>query len=264
MIPTTRFAEPYDPSERLRLPSDEWLDDHQQGLHPGGSEPKFDPYERFLAMPVKPSLLDLMRSDLETKDLQKPPPSPMRAPPESEPPVTSMCWDFDYVRDEPPTVRRIQQENQSHSTPRADTRTTIPRLRPAPEMPRPRAASAPPAAHPAKRLAVQYLPTTEEITPPATPQRADAITPEKAPVNSVDIDIVPDTPPAVVKPGRSRGRGKWRPQQKPAPRVGTRSSSRIMDIERRELEEAQGATARWPAQPPVTAQLETMTSVRCL
>ena len=106
---------------------------------------------------------------------------------------------------------------------------------------------------------MQYMPTTEEITPPATPQRADAITPEKAPVNPADIDIVPDTPPAVVKPGRSRGRGKWRPQQKPAPRVGTHSSSRIMDIERRELEEAQGASARWPAQPHVTAQLETMT-----
>ena len=24
--------EPFDPSARLRLPSDEWLDDHQQGL----------------------------------------------------------------------------------------------------------------------------------------------------------------------------------------------------------------------------------------
>ena len=251
--------EPYDPSARLRLPSDEWLDDHQQGLQPGSSEPRFDPYERFLAMPVKPSLLDLMRSDLETKDLQKPPPSPVRAPPESEPPITSMCWDFDYVRDEPPTVRRTQKETQSHSTPRAEPRTTTQRLRPAPEMPSPRAASAPPAAHPANRLAVQYMPTTEEVTPPATPQRADVRTPEKAPAIPADIEIVPDTPPAVVKPGRSRGRGKWRLQQKPAPRVGMRSSSRIMEIEKRELEEAQGASARWPAQPHVTAQLETMT-----
>ena len=106
---------------------------------------------------------------------------------------------------------------------------------------------------------MQYMPTTEEITPPATPQRADVRTPEKAPATTADIEIVPDTPPAVVKPGRSRGRGKWRPQQKPAPRVGTRSSSRIMEIEKRELEEAQGASARWPAQPHVTTQLETMT-----
>ena len=48
--------EAYDPSTRSRLPSDEWLDDHQQGLQPGSSEPRFDPYDRFLTMPVKPSL----------------------------------------------------------------------------------------------------------------------------------------------------------------------------------------------------------------
>ena len=72
--------EPYDPSTRSRLPSDEWLDDHQQGLQPGSSEPRFDPYDKFLTMPVKPSLLDLMRSDLETSELQKPPPTPERAP----------------------------------------------------------------------------------------------------------------------------------------------------------------------------------------
>ena len=45
--------EPYDPSTRSRLPSDEWLDDHQQGLQPGSSEPRFDPYDKFLTMPVK-------------------------------------------------------------------------------------------------------------------------------------------------------------------------------------------------------------------
>ena len=38
--------EPYDPSNQERLPSDEWLDDYQQGLHPGSSEPKPDPYDR--------------------------------------------------------------------------------------------------------------------------------------------------------------------------------------------------------------------------
>ena len=229
--------EPYDPSARSRLPSDEWLDDHQQGLQPGSSEPRFDPYDKFLVMPVKPSLL------------HKPPPTPERAP------QTTMRWDFDYIRDEPPTVQRIQKETQQHSTPRADPRTTTPRTRPALEMPRPRASSAPPSAHPAKRLAVQYLPTTEEITPPVTPPRADIRMPETA----IDIEIVPDTPPAVVKPGRSRGRGQWRAQQKQAPRVGTRSSARIMELEQRELEEAQAASARWPAQPNVTTQIETMT-----
>ena len=249
--------EPFDPSTLSRLPSDEWLDDHQQGLHPGSSEPRFDPDDRFLTMPVKPSLLDLMRSDLETNELQKPPSMPVRAP------QTTMNWDFDYVRDEPPTVQRVQNEPQPHSTPRAEPRTTHPRLRPAIAPPRPRAQSAPPSAHPAKKLAVQYMPTTEEITPPTTPPRADIRTPPRAairtPEKAMDIQIVPDTPPAVIKTGRGRGRGKYRAQQQPAPRVGMRSSSRIQELERREEEEAQAASARWPAQPTVTAQLESMT-----
>ena len=38
-----------------------------------------------------------------------------------------------------------------------------------------------------------------------------------------------------------------------------RSSSRIQELEQREEEEAQAASARWPAQPTVTAQLESMT-----
>ena len=88
-----------------------------------------------------------------------------------------------------------------------------------------------------------------------TPPRADIRTPEKA----IDIEVVPDTPPAVIRPGRGRGCGKWRAQQQQAPRVGTRSSSRIMEMEQREVEEAQAASARWPAQPNVTTQIETMT-----
>ena len=108
--------EPFDPSTISRLPSDEWLDDHQQGLHPGSSEPRFDPDERFLPMPAKPSLLDLMRSDLETNELQKPPAMPVRAP------QTTMNWDFDHIRDEPPPIPRAPIERQPHSTPRAEPR----------------------------------------------------------------------------------------------------------------------------------------------
>ena len=33
--------EPYEPEDTNRLPSDEWLDDHQQGLRPGSSEPSY-------------------------------------------------------------------------------------------------------------------------------------------------------------------------------------------------------------------------------
>ena len=125
--------EPYDPNLRARLPSDEWLDDHQQGLHPGSSEPRYDPYDKYLAMPVQPSILDLMRTELETSELSKPPPSPERAPP------NTIRWDFDYIRDEPPTVQRLSEEPQQHSTPRADPQTPTVCPRPALELPRPRA-----------------------------------------------------------------------------------------------------------------------------
>ena len=83
--------EPYDPTSQARLPSDEWLDDHQQGLQPGSSEPRPDPYDRYLAMPIQPSILDMMRSEMETSELNAPPPPPERAP------SKTIRWDFDYT-----------------------------------------------------------------------------------------------------------------------------------------------------------------------
>ena len=239
--------EPYDPNLRARLPSDEWLDDHQQGLHPGSSEPRYDPYDKYLAMPVQPSILDLMRTELETSELSKPPPSPERAPP------NTIHWDFDYMRDEPPTVQRLSEEPQQHSTPRADPRTPTVRPRPALELPRPRASSAPPASHPAKRVALQYLPVTEEVTPPITPPRAQARTPDP------EIIVVPDTPSPVTKPGRSRGRGTWRAPQQTAPGVGTRSMTRLAELELREKEQAQAASAIWPTSPDISDDIQHLT-----
>ena len=231
--------EPYDPSHLTRLPSDEWLDDHQQGLQPGSSEPRYDPYDRYLAMPTQTYILDMMRSDMETSELNKPPPPPERAPPKT------ISWDFDFVRDEPPPVKRLTEDPQQTSTPRADPRTHSVCPRPALELPRPRASSAPPMSHPAKRVALQYLPVTEEITPPITPPRAQDKTPEP------DIDVVPDTPSPVTKHGRSRGRGTWRAPQKqaPAPGVGMRSMTRLAEMKKREDEQAQAASARWPPSP---------------
>ena len=49
--------EPFDPTGQNRIPSDEWLDDHQQGLEPGSSEPKHVEFSKFKVMPQKPSLL---------------------------------------------------------------------------------------------------------------------------------------------------------------------------------------------------------------
>ena len=63
--------EPYDPFVQERLPSDEWLDDLQQGLIPPGTAPgspkvmEYDPETH--EMPVRPSLIDTMRQDMHQK-----------------------------------------------------------------------------------------------------------------------------------------------------------------------------------------------------
>ena len=241
--------EPYEPGQTNRLPSDEWLDDHQQGLHPGSSEPRYDPYDRYLAMPKQASIMDMMRSDMETSELNKSPPPRARAPPQT------IRWDFDFVRDEPPPVRRLTEDPAQTSTPRAEARSQNIRPKPALELPRPRASSAPPASHPAKRVALQYLPVTEEVTPPVTPPLAQDKTPEP------DIDVVPDTPSPVAKPGRSRGRGSWRAPKKlsPAPGVGTRSMTRLAELKQREDEQALAASARWPPSPDISADIQHLT-----
>ena len=241
--------EPIEPGHPTRLPSDEWLDDHQQGLHPGSSEPRYDPYAKYLAMPNPPSIMDMMRNDMDTGELDKAPPPRARAPPQT------IRWDFDFVRDEPPPVKRLTEDPVQTSTPRAETRSQNLRPRPALELPRPRASSAPPASHPAKRVALQYLPTTEEITPPVTPPRAQDKTPE------AEINVVPDTPSPVTKHGRSRGRGSWRapPKPTPAPGVGTRSMTRLAELQQREDEEALAASARWPPSPDISTDIQHLT-----
>ena len=95
--------EPFDPSQQARLPSGEWLDDHQQGLQPGSSEPRSDPYNRYLPMPIQPSILDMIRSDVENNE-------PEPAPTTERTLTPTIRWDFDYVRDEPPVVQRIAEE----------------------------------------------------------------------------------------------------------------------------------------------------------
>ena len=241
--------EPIDPGQLTRLPSDEWLDDHQQGLHPGSSEPRYDPYAKYLAMPNPPSIMDMMRNDMDTGELDRAP------PPRACAPTQTIRWDFDFVRDEPPPVKRLPENPVQASTPRADTRSQNVRPRPALELPRPRASSAPPVAHPAKRVALQYMPTTEEITPPVTPPRAQDNTPE------VEMNVVPDTPSPVTKHGRSRGRGSWRAQPKPtpAPGVGTRSMTRLAEIQQRENEEALAASAHWPPSPDLLTDIRHLT-----
>ena len=241
--------EPFEPSDPSRLTSDEWLDDHQQGLHPGSSEPRYDPYDTYKPMPLQPSIMDMMRSDMDTSDMNTAPPPRARAP------AQTVRWDFDFVRDDPPPVKRVQESPVGTSTPRAEPRTQNLRPRPALELPRPRASSAPPTSHQAKRVALQYTPVTEEVTPPVTPPRAHDITPEQ------DQEVVPDTPSPIVKHGRSRGRGTWRAPQKatPAPGVGTRSQTRLRELQLREEEEAQAALAQWPPSPDLSEEIRHLT-----
>ena len=58
---------------------------------------------------------------------------------------------------------------------------------------------------------------------------------------------------------RSRGRGTWRAPQKIAPGVGTRSKTRIAELERRDAAQAQAAHARWPPSPDATEGIQELT-----
>ena len=89
----------------------------------------------------------------------------------------------------------------------------------------------------------------EEVTPPETPPHAQAM----------EEIIVPETPSPIQKPGRSRGRGSWRSQQKVAPGVGTRSHTRQAEIEKLEATQAQAAHAQWPPTPDTTENIQRLT-----
>ena len=227
-------------------------------------------------MPNKPSLMDLMRTDVENAELNQPPSARERG----RPIETPMSWDFDFVRDEPPTVSHVQEEPVRTSTPRLQgarpqatielptvtkvqeepARTTTTRSHSARpkeniEQPRPRALSAPTNTHPAKRVALQYAPVTEEVTPPASPQRAQVSTPVMA------TAVAPDSPP-VVKHGRSRGRGSWRAPPRtasPTAGVGTRSQTRLLEMKQQHEEEALAASTRWPPGRDHTETLQHLT-----
>ena len=91
-----------DPSGESRIPSDEWLDDIQQGLKPGSSEPSQEYHPQFQVMPNRPSILDMMRNDM-AEDETSTPPSLDRAL------TPTIGLDYDYTMEEPPVVQRIQE-----------------------------------------------------------------------------------------------------------------------------------------------------------
>ena len=230
--------EPMDPSGESCIPSDEWLDDIQQGLKPGSSEPSQEYHPQFQVMPNRPSILDMMHNDM-AEDETSTPPSPERAL------MPTIGLDYDYTMEEPPAVLRIQ-EAPRQSTPQPEPPTPNIRPRPASQLPRPRASSVPPSTHPAKRLAVRYQPVAEQVTPPITPPRAHAVA----------QTTVQDTPSPVQKPGRSRGRGTWRAPLKTAPGVGTRSRTRQAELEQTQAKQAMAARDEWPPSPDPTREIQ--------
>ena len=130
--------EPYDPFVQERLPSDEWLDDLQQGLIPPGSEPKVMDYDpETHEMPVRPSLIDTMRQDMapkvDTWDTAPMSPERMSTP--------TIGFSYDYTTDEP------------------------------------RSTSVPPTPTTVKRMTKHYMPVTKDVTPPISPAETDPATP---------------------------------------------------------------------------------------
>ena len=93
--------EPYDPVVQERLPSDEWLDDLQQGRIPPGSEPKIMEYDpETHEMPVMPSLIDTMHQDISPK-AETWTTTPMSPECASNP---TIGFSYNYTTDERPTI----------------------------------------------------------------------------------------------------------------------------------------------------------------
>ena len=215
--------EPFHPYVQERLPSDEWLDDLQQGLIPPGAEPKIMEYDpETHEMPEMPSLIDTMRQDMSPKvETQTAEPmSPERAS------TPTIGFSYDYMTDEPPTIQRMG-EVPTHSSPHPDPPQLRARPGPALLAPRPRSTSVPPTQTTVKRPATSYLPVTENVTPTVSPARV--------------VETDPATPSPIYYVGKGRGRGKWRTQE--TQDVGARTKTKPAETQ---ATQAQASRASWP------------------
>ena len=166
-------------------------------------EPRNVDFDKYLAMPRKPSILDMMRQECEESD-EVPPTSPERAR------TPTIGFAYDYATDAPPDIQRVV-DAPMHSTPHPDPPTLSAHPGPTLLPPRPRSSSVPPTSKTIKHMAIRYMPVTETATPPISPARAQAADPQTE----------PDTPSPTPKPGRSRGSGQWRSPQTANPGVAT-------------------------------------------
>ena len=185
----------------------------------------------------------MMRQDIYDKE-EVPQPSTERA----LTPTTGSA--YDYAPDEPPDIQRLV-DAPVHSTPYPDPPTLSARSGPMLLPPRPRASSVPLTPKTVKRMAIRYLPVTQTITPPISPARAHA----------PDRQTETEAQSSTNKPGRSRGRGKWRPPQKPTPGVGTRRKTRQAELDDAEATQAQASRAVWPPRPATTKEIQQLTHI---
>ena len=225
----------FDPLAPDRIPSDEFLDDLQQGLVPGGSEPRVINYDLATdEMPVRPSILATMRHDMEiaSNAQEDTPMSPESAPD----PVIG--FSYDYTRDAPPTIQKIA-ETATHSSPYKDAPKIRARAVPASLARHPRSTSVPPASKTVAKMAKRYMPSTE-VTPPISPVRAEAPSAAPSPIQHT---------------GRGRGRGRWRAQSTETPGVGTRSKTRKAEAA---ATQAMATRALWPEMPDRSLQITRM------
>ena len=111
-----------------------------------------------------------MRQECDEND-EAPPASPDRAH------TPTMGFSYDYTTDDPPDVQRIVDEPMQ-SSPYPDPPTLSARSGPTLMPPRPRSSSVPPTSQTIQRMAIQYLPVTETVSPPKSPVRAPAVDPQ--------------------------------------------------------------------------------------
>ena len=213
--------EPFDPYAQEHLPSDEWLDDLQQGLIPPGAESKIMEYDPGThEMPDMPSLIDTMRQDMSPKveTHTAEPMSPERAS------TPTIGFSYDYTTDEPPTIQKMG-EAPTHSSPHPDPPQLRARPSPALRAPRPRSTSVPQTT--VKKPATRYLPVTENVTPTVSPARV------------AETDQA--TPSPIYHPGKGRGRGRWCTQE--TQDVGASTKTKPAESQ---ATQAQASRASWP------------------
>ena len=169
------------------------MDDYQQGLVPGGSEPRNLDYNKYLAMPRKPSILDMMRQEIDDSDEVHLHHQSART---LQPVDSSMTTLQTHLYSA--YIQRVV-DAPMHSTPYPDPPTLSARSGPTLLPPRPCSSSVPTTPKTIKRMALRYMPITETVSPPILPPRAPTMDPQSE----------PDSPSPTRKTGRSKKQVSW-------------------------------------------------------